>query len=388
MRIKPLTSPIASSAASNTSPAIFAIPKPRLTTAIVYCEASFGAIDGKTANGLVRRSEKYEILSVIDSHKAGRDAGMVLDNKPNDIPICRDLDDSLAQAGDLPDSFIFGMAPSSGLLSKHQRGLILEAMSHGMNIVNGLHEFLNDDPVFAAACKANQVTIDDVRRPRDKKDLRLFTGKIAEVNCARIAVLGTDCAIGKRTTATILTQALNEKGIKAVMIGTGQTGLIQGARYGVALDAVPSQFCAGELEAIIIEAYETDKPDVIVIEGQGALSHPAFSSSAFILRGSCPSGVILQHAPARKMRCDFEQMAMPAPAAEIHLIETFSDTKVIGLTINHEGMTDQAVDLAICEYEHLLGIPATDALTRPTDRLVDMVLLAYPDLKEKSVGIA
>lgn len=364
------------------------MPKPRLTTAIVYCEASFGAIDGKTANGLVRRSEKYEILSVIDSHKAGNDAGMVLDNKPNDIPICRDLDDSLAQAGDMPDSFIFGMAPSSGLLSKHQRGLILEAMSHGMNIVNGLHEFLNDDPVFAAACKANQVTIDDVRRPRDKKDLRLFTGKIAEVNCARIAVLGTDCAIGKRTTATILTQALNEKGIKAVMIGTGQTGLIQGARYGVALDAVPSQFCAGELEAIIIEAYETDKPDVIVIEGQGALSHPAFSSSAFILRGSSPSGVILQHAPARKMRCDFNQMAMPEPATEIHLIETFSDAKVIGLTINHEGMSDQEVGLAISEYEHSLGIPATDALTRPTDRLVEMVLLAYPALREKIAGNA
>ncbi len=388
MRVTPLISPFSSNAASNTAPAIFVVPKARLTTAIVYCEASFGAIDGKTANGLVRRSEKYEILSVIDSQKAGHDAGMVLDNKPNDIPICRDLDDSLAQAVDLPDSFIFGMAPSSGLLSKHQRGLILEAMSHGMNIVNGLHEFLNDDPVFAAACKANHVTIDDVRRPRDKKDLRLFTGKIAEVNCARVAVLGTDCAIGKRTTATILTQALNERGIKAVMIGTGQTGLIQGARYGVALDAVPSQFCAGELEAIIIEAYETDKPDVIVIEGQGALSHPAFSSSAFILRGSCPSSVILQHAPARKMRCDFDQMAMPEPAAEINLIETFSDTKVIGLTINHEGMSDQAIDAAISEYEQTLGIPTTDALSRPTDRLVEMVLLAYPTLKEKSVGSA
>lgn len=359
---------------------------PRLTTAIVYCEASFGAIDGKTANGLVRRSEKYEILSVIDSHQAGHDTGMVLDNQPNDIPICRDLDDSLSHAGAVPDSFIFGMAPSSGLLSKHQRGIILEAMSHGMNIVNGLHEFLNDDPVFVAACKVNQVTIDDVRRPRDKKDLRLFSGRIAEVKCPRIAILGTDCAIGKRTTATILANALNERGIKAVMIGTGQTGLIQGARYGVALDAVPSQFCAGELEAIIVEAYETEKPDVIIIEGQGALSHPAFSSSAFILRGSCPSGVVLQHAPARQKRCDFEQMAMPDPAAEINLIETFSPTQVIGLTINHEDMNDQEVSEAITHYEQTLGIPATDALARPTERLVEMVFLAYPALREKLTG--
>ena len=353
----------------------------RLATAIVYCEANFGALDGKTANGLIRRSEKYEILSVIDSKQAGLDTGMVLDNKPNAIPICRDLDDSLAQAGSVPDSFIFGMAPSSGMLSKHERGLVLEAMSHGMNIVNGLHEFLNDDPIFAAACVANKVTITDVRKPRDKKDLRLFSGRISEVTCPRIAVLGTDCAIGKRTTANILTKALNDHGIKTVMIGTGQTGLIQGARYGVALDAIPSQFCAGELEATIVEAFENENPDVIIIEGQGSLSHPAFSSTSFILRGSCPNGVVLQHAPRRSKRCDFEEMLMPEPAMEINLIQTFSDTKVIGLTINHEEMSDNEVSVAIAQYEQDLGIPTTDALTRPPERLVEMVLSAFPELK-------
>ena len=308
-------------------PSRYAGDKKRDATAIVYCEANFGAIDGKTANGLIRRSEKYEILSVIDSEKAGLDTGMVLDNKPNAIPICRDLADSLAQAGSVPDFFIFGMAPSSGMLSKHERSLVLEAMSHGMNIVNGLHEFLNDDPVFAAACVASKVEILDVRKPRDKKDLHMFSGQIAEVNCPRIAVLGTDCAIGKRTTATILTRALNNSGIKAVMVSTGQTGLIQGGLYGVALDAVPSQFCAGELEATIVEAFETENPDVIIIEGQGSLSHPAFSSSSFILRGGCPDGVVLQHAPRRSKRCDFEAMEMPTPATEINLIQTFAQTR-------------------------------------------------------------
>ena len=362
--------------------------KSRLVTAIVYCEANFGALDGKTANGLIRRSEKYEILSVIDSEKAGLDTGMVLDEKPNSIPICRDLADSLAQAGSVPDAFIFGMAPSSGMLSKHERALVLEAMSHGMNIVNGLHEFLNDDPVFAAACVANKVTINDVRKPRDKKNLRLFSGRISEVTCPRIAVLGTDCAIGKRTTANILTRALNDRGIKAVMIGTGQTGLIQGARYGVAIDAIPSQFCAGELEATIVEAFENENPDVIIIEGQGSLSHPAFSSTSFILRGSCPDGVVLQHAPRRTQRCDFEQMAMPTPVAEINLIQTFSDTKVIGLTINHEDMSDNEVSTAITQYERELGIPSTDALTRPPEHLVEMVTAAFPELQGKLIAVA
>ncbi len=360
----------------------------RVPTAVVYCEANFGAIDGKTANGLVRYSEKYEILSVIDSEKAGLDSGRVLGEKPNGIPICSDLADSLAQAGAVPDYFIFGVAPASGMLTPHERGLVLAAMALGMNVVNGLHEFLNDDPEFAAACAASKVRILDVRRPRPKKDLRMFTGRIADVTCPRIAVLGTDCAIGKRTTATVLTRALNARGVRAVMIGTGQTGLMQGARYGLALDAVPSQFCSGELEATILEAFVGEQPDVIIVEGQGALSHPAFSTSSFILRGTCPDGVVLQHAPGRLHRCDFEQMAMPTPATEIHLIQTFSDTRVIGLTINHENMTDVEVSAAITLYERELGIPATDALARPPERLVEMVVSAFPQLEEKLTAVA
>ncbi len=352
-------------------------------TAIVYCEGNFGDIDGKTANGLIRHSEKYKILSVIDSEKAGLDSGGVLGDAPNGIPIYRNLTEALAQADNLPGFFIFGMAPSSGMLSTYERGLIIEAMGHGMNIVNGLHEFLNDDPLFAAACVANNVTIVDIRKPRAKKDLRLFSGRINEVTCPRIAVLGTDCAIGKRTTATILTRALNEQGVKAIMVGTGQTGLIQGARHGIALDAVPSQFCCGELEATIIEAFEAESPDVIIIEGQGALSHPAFSTSSFILRGSCPHGVVLQHAPGRISRCDFEHMPMPDPASEINLIETFADTKVIGLTINHENMANGEVDQAITRFEDELGIPVTDALTRSSDHLVEMVASSFPQLRKK-----
>ncbi|MFT7463861.1 MAG: putative NAD-dependent epimerase/dehydratase family protein [Pseudohongiellaceae bacterium] len=351
-----------------------------VATAIVYCEANFGALDGKTANGLVRHSERYEILAVIDSEKAGLDSGSVLDGEPNGIPLCRDLADALERMEGLPEFFIFGMAPSSGLLSEHERGLVLEAISLGMHIVNGLHEFLNDDPEFVAASAAKNVTMLDVRKPRAKKDLRMFSGRINAVSCPRIAVLGTDGAIGKRTTATILTRALNERGVKAVMIGTGQTGLIQGARYGIALDAIPSQFCSGEMEATVVEAFEAENPDVIIVEGQGALSHPAYLTSSFILRGARPQGVVLQHAPARTHLGDFPQMPMPMPAAEINLIQTFADTKVIGLAINHENMTDTEISAAITLYEFELGIPATDALTRPTGRLVEMVLAAFPEL--------
>lgn len=358
----------------------------RTPTAIIYCEDNFGSIDGKTANGLVRHSEKYRILSVIDSTKAGLDSGAALEEPPNGIPICHDLGEALTIAGQTPDYFIFGIAPASGMLSPPERRLVLMAIHLGMGIVSGLHEFLNDDPEFAVASATAGVLIHDVRRPRPKKDMRMFSGRVSQVACRRIAILGTDCAIGKRTTATLLTRALNERGIRAVMVGTGQTGLMQGARYGVALDAIPSQFCAGELEAAVVDAYEHERPDVIIIEGQGALSHPAFCTSAFILRGSQPDGVVLQHAPARASRCDFPQLPMPTPASEIKLIETFANTKVIGLTINHEKMSDGEVGMAISRYEHELDIPVTDALTRPIERLADMVLSAFPELEKTLVA--
>ena len=361
----------------------------RRATAIVYCEGNFGSIDGKTANGLVRHSEKYEILSVIDSVKAGRDAGEILDDIPNGIPVRMHLEEAIAGANRMPDFLIFGMAPSTGMLSPAERLIMLEAMRRGMGLVNGLHEFLNDDSEFAAASELHGVTILDVRRPRDKKDLRMFSGRISEVTCPRIAVLGTDGAIGKRTTATILTEALRSQGINAILIGTGQTGIIQGARYGVALDAIPCQFCSGELEATIMEAFECERPDVIIIEGQGALSHPAYLTSTFILRGAQPDGVILQHAPHRKTLSDFPQMPMPTAAREINLIETFAKTEVIGLTINHELMTDNQVSTAIEEYGIELGIPVTDALTRPAENLSEMVLKAFPELdRSLTAGVA
>ncbi|MEZ5350802.1 MAG: DUF1611 domain-containing protein [Microthrixaceae bacterium] len=227
----------------------------------------------------------YQIVSVIDSTAVGRDAGSVLGGDPCGIPVVGGLMESIRMSERLPDYLIFGVAPSSGLLSPVERQVMLDAMSHGMSIVNGLHEFMNDDGEFVAAAAAYGVTMIDVRRPPAKTDLHMFTGRIAEVSCPRIAVLGTDSAIGKRTTATILTRELRARGLNAVMIGTGQTGLIQGARYGIALDAIPCQFCSGEMEATVVEAFEQESPDVIVIE-VGALSHPAYLSSTFILRGA------------------------------------------------------------------------------------------------------
>ena len=366
--------------ASSLPPVSFALPIG--STAVIYCEGQFGEQDGKTANGLVRHSEKYEILSVVDSRCAGEDAGEFLDGVANDIPVLASLPEAVARAGRVPDYLICGLAPANGLLSQAQRVVLLDGIAQGMHIINGLHDFLNDDAEFVAASLLAGVTITDVRRPKDKKDLKLFSGRIFDVTCPRIAVLGTDGAVGKRTTATLLVRALNDRGVKAVMVGTGQTTIIQGGKYGVALDALVPQFCSGEVEDQVVAAWEGEDPDIIVVEGQGALSHPAYLTSAHILRGSRPAGVIVQHAPKRQVLGDFPMVAMPTVASEVRLIEAFADTRVIGITVNHEGMRDDEIEMAIDQIELDLGLPATDPLTRPLDRLADMVLDAFPALRE------
>ena len=354
-------------------------------TAVVYCDHHFGGIDGKTANGLVRHSETYEVLSVIDSGQAGNDAGTLLDGHANGIPVVASLQEALdlevARTGTRPDAMVIGVAPSSGLLDAASRTVLLAAIAAGLDLVNGRHEFLNDDPELAGAAIANEVEIRDIRRPRATKDLRMFTGRIEEVTCPVIAVLGTDGAIGKRTTATILVDALRDAGINAVMVSTGQTGLIQGARFGIALDAIPAQFGIGEMEGVVLDAFRSASPDVIIVEGQGALSHPAYISSTIVLRGSRPDGVILQHAPGRTVLSDFPDVAMPTPDSEIALIQAFADTTVIGMTINHERLSDDEISAAIVEFQRRLSIPVTDALTRPVEDLVTMVVTAFPTLR-------
>ena len=124
-------------------------PKER---AIVYCEGNFGTPDGEIANGLVRYSIKYEVLSVIDSEKAEKDSGKVLDGKKNGIPVYRDLGTALAQAGRPPKYLIFGLSSASGVLSEAEKKVMMRALGYGINIVSELHEFLNHDPELAAAC--------------------------------------------------------------------------------------------------------------------------------------------------------------------------------------------------------------------------------------------
>lgn len=354
---------------------------PSKPSAVIYCEGNFGKVDGKTANGLIHRSDAYRILSVIDSSKAGTDSGSDLFGHANDIPVVRNISEALNLNDLKPEVFIYGLAPANGRLSQRDRDVITHVISQGLDVVCGLHEFLSEDVTFIELATKNDVTIYDVRKPKPNHELRVFDGSVGLVEAKRIVVMGTDCAIGKRTTATILDNSLNSQRVKTTLIATGQTGLMQGARYGVVMDALPSQFCAGELESCITRAAKECELDVILVEGQGALSHPAFCTSALILRGSQPNGVILQHAPKRQYRCDFPSMCVPELADEILMIESFSNTKVIGITINHEYMSDAEVKYAILKYRDTFGLPVLDPLRSSQETLAALVIDSFSDLK-------
>lgn len=352
-------------------------------TALIYCEKEFGLVDGKTAAALVRHSEIYTIVGVIDSSLAGKDAGEELGEEKRGIPIFSNLNDALKKLTYVPNCYIYGKAPLDTYISRKERLLILEAMENGMDIVNGLHQFFSDDPEFIQKSVQNRIHINDIRKPPPLKDLHIFSGKIAKVDVPVIAILGTDCACGKMTTAVELNKTLNNLGIKSVLIATGQTSLMQGARYGVAIDALISQFVIGEIENAVVQAFEGENPDVILVEGQSAVSHPAFMGSLGILKGSMPDGIILQHPPARKFRCDFPLLPMPTIENEIKLINTVSQSRVIGIALSHENLGKEEVLETIRNYERRLELPTTDVLSHGCRKLVQALRNQFPKLNQK-----
>jgi uncharacterized NAD-dependent epimerase/dehydratase family protein len=355
--------------------------------ALVYSENELGKIDGKVANGLVRHSERYQIDGVIDSTKAGLDAGEYLDGTKNGVQIYSTIEDAIENLKYVPEYFIYGIAPLASFLDWKQREIIFAAMKKGMNIVNGLPEFFTDDEEFIQKASEYGVQIYDIRKAPKRKDLHIFSGSINEVKTPVITVLGTDCAVGKRTTAVNLVDALEQEGLNAAFIATGQTGLLQGSKYGIAVDVLSSGFATGEVENAIINACEKENPDIIVVEGQGALSHPAFTSSSAIIRGSMPNAIILQHPPKRINHCDYPNIPMPTLDSEIELLELFSKSPVIAITLNHEDMTDDEVKNTILEYEFKYELPTTDVLKYGSDKLVKTLIDFFPELQKSAALI-
>jgi uncharacterized NAD-dependent epimerase/dehydratase family protein len=350
--------------------------------AIVYCQGAFATTNGKTAHGLVRRTRRYRVATVVDGRYAGRDAGEVLDGKPCGIPVVADLDAAVAAAaatGRPATHLVVGLAPDGGRLSPEARADVLAAIRRGLHVDCGLHDFLSEDPEMRAAAEAHGVVLRDVRKPPPISELHFFTGKIEKVDSFKIAVLGTDSAVGKRTTAWLLIDACERAGMTAEMIGTGQTAWMQGVRYGMITDSVVSDFMAGEIEHATWSAWNDRRPDVIVLEGQGSLMNPAYPGGFELLAAGRPDVVVLQHAPTRLEYDGFPGYPLHPLERQIAAIEMISDRPVVAITLNHEGLSDDEVPAAAEEIRRRTGLPVCDPLLDGMDGILPAILARRTD---------
>jgi uncharacterized NAD-dependent epimerase/dehydratase family protein len=193
------------------------------------------------------------------------------------------------------------------------------------------------------------------------------------VGSFKVACLGTDSAVGKRTTAWVLIDALGAAGLTAELVGTGQTAWLQGARYGIILDSLVNDFVAGEIEHAVWQAWSEAAPDVIVLEGQGSLMNPAYPGGYELLAAGRPDVVVLQHAPARTDYDGFPGHRLHPLATQIEAIELVSGRPVVAITINHEELSPDAIDSVCDEIGRDTGLPVFDVLRDGAAGLVDVI---------------
>jgi uncharacterized NAD-dependent epimerase/dehydratase family protein len=343
-------------------------------TAVILTNGKLAENWAKTAHGLIRGSERFEILAVIDVENAGRDAGEMLDGVHRNIPVYAHIDDFLTHSDRKPDYALVGVALIGGVIDKQMQEHLMEVLSRGISLVNGLHMALGDLPEFVEAAENYQAEIIDIRRPKPFDQLSHWSGQIFDMKVPRLAFLGTDCALGKRTTCRMIMETCRSVGINAEMIYTGQTGWFQGNRHGFILDSTLNDFVCGELEAAIVECEQESAPDLILIEGQSSMRNPVGPcGSEFIVSGNV-KGIILQHAPFRKVFDSMDDYGCQIPSleSEISLIEHYG-ARVLAVTLNGEGGSPDQLDDYVRSINDKIKIPVLRPLEDDMTELIPAI---------------
>ena len=325
--------------------------------AIVLTDGLLMTSDAKTAHGLIRGTERFNIIGLVDGEvNAGKDAGVLLDGKHRGIPVFATMESAIEASGKV-DYLIIGVATVGGILPKNMLSLIYDAVKKGISVVNGLHEYLNDKADLVAIAASTGGQLIDVRKPKSRADLHFWDGAIFNVTAPIVAVIGMDCAMGKRTTARMLKQACISEGMKAEMIYTGQTGWLQGGQYGFIFDSTLNDFVSGELEHAIVSCWKETQPDILFLEGQSALRNPSGPCGLELLISGNAKHVVLIFAPKRKY---FDNEAhwgeIPSVASEIEIIQKLG-SKVIAVAVNTEHCTDEEAYAFQKEFTASLGLP-------------------------------
>jgi len=337
------------------------------------------AEDAKTAHGVIAYSPDATV-AVIDGTLAGKRVGDVAPHLKSDAPIVASVREALALK---PTALLVGVAPRGGGLPADWRAMILEAIAAKLEIVSGLHDMLGEDPEFAAAAKAAGTTIWDVRKPPATP---IFQGEVYKVNAPTVLLVGNDCAVGKMTVALELCRGAERAGKRAAFVPTGQTGIMI-AGWGIAIDRVIADFAPGATEALVLHAAKDD-PDMIFVEGQGSINHPAYAPVTLALMyGSAPDRLILVVDPVRPRIQSYVTPTLGyKELIRLHeeLIATVKPARFIGVALNTRHLSDEQAAAEIARAEAETGLPADDVVRNGPDKLYAAIV---PGLgKERPCG--
>ncbi len=324
---------------------------------LILAEGNFGPLTSKTANACIRYAES-EVVAVLDSTRAGQSAQQVL-GFGGDIPVVASFAEAMTRQ---PNALLIGIAPAGGQFPDTWRVIVCDALRAGLNLWNGLHTMLGDDAEFASLAAASGAVIRELRRA--PADLDIAYGRVRESSATVVLTVGTDCNIGKMTTQLQVRDAVRTMGIRTNFAATGQTGILIEGR-GIGVDAVVADFIAGAAERLTLEA--ADDADVVLVEGQGSLLHPAYSGVTLgLMHGSLPHAMVLCTQPSRTTIHRYPWVPIPPIRDVIRLYEQsmqyLRPSPVIAIAMNTFDLSDAEAREAVDRMQQETGLPATDTV--------------------------
>ena len=324
---------------------------------------------GKTGRGVLAYGRR-PVVAVLDSKRAGE----TMRGGGNEAPILGSLADALALE---PTTALVGVATQGGRFPPAWRALLRDAISSGLHVENGLHEFLADDPELAALAAEHEVELRDLRRPPAGLDVP--TGANLELPARIVLTVGSECAIGKMTVSLELDRAARERGLASQFVPTGQTGIAI-AGWGIAVDAVVSDFLAGAGERLLVEGHERGG-ELLFVEGQGSLIHPAYSGVTLgLVHGTAPHVFVLCHLAGQTEIEGYPGQPIPPLSELVELHERIAlparRARVAALALNTRLLEEDEARAAIAAAEEETGLPADDPVRFGPATILDAVLAA------------
>jgi uncharacterized NAD-dependent epimerase/dehydratase family protein len=332
---------------------------------LVLTDGYLTARNAKTAHGVIRYSAD-RIAAILDREHAGGSLEALLPELGREAPIVASVQEGLAHD---PTSLLLGVATPGGWMPQHWRAWVIESIKAGLEIANGLHGFLNHDPELVELATRHSARLWDVREP--PADIPLFSGKGLELHGRIVHTVGSDCAVGKMTATLELAGAGRAAGHTTEFVATGQTGILIAGR-GIAIDRVISDFVAGAAERLVCEAGPDS--DILLVEGQGSLWHPAYSGVTLgLLHGCSPEVLVLCHQAGRAAIEEPPYTALPPLREMVEVYEAMAATvrpaRVACVAVNCRGLEPKDADRAVREIEDDTGLPAGDVLRGAGPRL-------------------